>query len=324
MKLSRLLLPTAIVGALLLTGCTTGSTTTITKDATGESCAPAGAASKSIKVTGDVGGEIKLTSKTPIEIGDKTERTVLKEGKGEVFAEGQVATANYTIFSGKTGEVVNIAPDMKFPNDPAQFVDAEWAYDAVRCGAVGQRTAIVTSVGKALGDVDPAERGFTDLKKTDAFVFVFDFTEADEVAEPCEKLEPRDEKFPEVDLGDGKSEPTITIPKCMEPPAELEVKVLEEGDGPVVAGDEKIMTNYVGVKWNGGERFDGNWSETGIEFSTAEGALIQGFTQAMVGQKIGSTVLVTIPPELGYGGSAGHELQNDTLTFVLQLVSKVE
>lgn len=314
MKLSRLLLPTAIVGALLLTGCTTGSTTTITKDATGESCAPAGAASKSIKVTGDVGGEIKLTSKTPIEIGDKTERTVLKEGKGEVFAEGQVATANYTIFNGKTGEVVNVAPDTKFPNDPAQFVDAEWAYDAVRCGAVGQRTAIVTSVGSALGDIDPAERGFTGMKKTDAFVFVFDFTDATEV---CDDPKPRDEKYPEVDLGDGKSEPKITIPKCMEAPAELELKVLEEGNGPVVADNEKIMTNYVGVDWNGAERFDGNWSETGIEFSTAEGALVEGFRQAMIGQKVGSTILVTMPSEMGYNDGM-------TRTFVLQLVSKVE
>ncbi|KAM9866331.1 hypothetical protein ACIFOC_00535 [Leucobacter aridicollis] len=314
MKLSRLFIPTAIVGALLLSGCSTGSDTVISKDASGEACAPAGAASKSVKVTGDVGGEIKLTSKTPIEAGDKIERTVLKNGEAKPFAEGQVATGNYTIFNGKTGEVINVAPDMKFPNEADQFADAKWAYEAVRCGSVGQRTVIVSSVADALGDVDPAERGFTGLAKTDAFVFVFDFTEA---AEVCDDPKPRDEKYPEVDMGDGKTEPTITIPSCMEAPAELELKVLEEGDGPVVADNEKIMTNYVGVDWNGAERFDGNWSETGIEFSTAEGALVEGFRQAMIGQKVGSTILVTMPSEMGYNDGM-------TRTFVLQLVSKVE
>lgn len=314
MKLSRLFLPTAIVGALLLTGCSTGSDTAIAKDASGEACAPAGAASKSIKVSGDVGGELKITSKTPIEAGKKIERTVLKDGEGKPFAEGQVATANYTIFNGKTGEVVNVAPDTKFPNDPEQYLDADWAYEAVRCGAVGQRTAIVSSVADALGDVDPAERGFEGLKKTDAFVFVFDFTSA---AEVCDDPKPRDEKYPEVDMGDGKSEPKITIPGCMEAPTELELKVLEEGDGAVVADSEKIMTNYVGVDWNGAERFDGNWSETGIEFGTGEGELVEGFRQAMIGQKIGSTVLVTMPSELGYNDGM-------TRTFVLQLVSKVK
>lgn len=319
MKLSRVLIPTAIVGALLLSGCSTGSDTVITKDASGEACAPAGPASKSLKVEGDVGGELTLTAKTPIEPGKGIERTVLKNGEAKPFAEGQVATANYTIFNGKTGEVVNVAPGTKFPNDAAQFVDAEWAYEAVRCGSVGQRTAIVSSVGDALGDVDPAERGFTDMKKTDSFVFVFDFTEA---AEVCDDLKPRDEKFPEIDLGDGKAEPKIKIPSCMEPPTELELKVLEEGDGEVVKAGDVVMTNYVGVKWNGAERFDGTWNETGVRFDTS--GMIEGFTQAMVGQKIGSTVLVTMPPELGYGASPGHELQNEHLTFVLQLVEKTE
>lgn len=165
------------------------------------------------------------------------------------------------------------------------------------------------------------------MTKDSSVVVVLDtvkVTGAVDQFESCEKLDPRDDKYPEVDLGDGSSEPKITIPKCMEAPKDLEVKVLKQGDGETVKADENIMTNYVGVEWNGAERFDGNWSKDGIQFSTAKGALIEGFTQAMVGQKIGSTILVTIPPELAYGVNSGNKLQNKTLTFVLQLVKKAD
>ena len=71
------------------------------------------------------------------------------------------------------------------------------------------------------------------------------------------------------------------------------------------------------MDWNGAERFDGSWTDTGMAFSTAEGALIDGFRQAMIGQKIGSIILVTLPPELGYNDGM-------TRTFVLQLVSAAD
>lgn len=300
--------------ALLLTGCSASSGGgSITEDASGEACAVQGPGSKAVKVDGKFGEEMKLTSKLPIEVGDKIERTVLIEGDGaKAFAEGENVTANYTIFNGNTGELVNSIPEAPMSNVADQFVGAEWALEAVRCGAAGQRVAIVTTVDDALGGMDPADAGFTDLKKTDAFAIVFDFIP---VEEACEKLTPRDEKFPEIDLGDGTTEPKITIPECMEPPAELEIKVLEEGDGAVVKEGDVVMTNYVGVDWNGAERFDGNWSETGIRFDT--NGVIEGFKQAMVGQKIGSTILATMPSELGYKDGM-------TRTFVLQLVELTE
>lgn len=310
MKLTRILVPLAAT-ALLLSGCSS-TTSAIVEDTSGEVCAVEGPSSKAVAVDGEFGGEITLVSKTPIEVGDKIERTVLTESTNTPFAAGETVTANYTIFNGKTGEVVTTQPDAVVPNDATQLAGAEWVYEAVRCGAEGQRTAIVTSVEDALGGADPAQAGFTDLEATDAFVIVFDFIEQ---AEACEATTPRDEKFPEVDLGDGTREPTISIPECMEAPTELEIIVLEDGDGQVVQEGDVVMTNYVGVDWNGAVRFDGNWSETGFRFDT--NGVIEGFKQAMVGQKIGSTILVTMPSELGYQDGM-------TRTFVLELVTLTE
>lgn len=329
MKRNRALITAALPLALLaatLTACSGGSDngdggtgggqsvqSAITADASGAQCMASGDVSDGVSVEGDFYGVQTLTSTTPVSVGDDAQRSVLIEGRGDVFAEGDKPMAYITIFNGKTGEVASVMPEVKVPNDPAQLEGAEWAYEAVRCGAVGQRVAIAMKVGEAL-NVPPAEAGFDDLSEDDAFIIVVDFF--DELA-GCETVAPRDEAFPKAHLGGDAAEPFVEIPECMTPPTELEITVLEEGDGPVVEADQTIMTEYTGVYWNGGTRFDGSWDGTGLPFSTADGALIDGFTQAMVGQKVGSTVLVTVPPNLGYE-------DGQTRVFVLKLLGEAQ
>lgn len=327
MKRSRALLAALPLLALTLAGCSVGGSgdddtsgsvssavnSAITKDASGDTCAPAGSASEDVKVSGEFGELLTLESKAPVAKVSEIERSVLIEGETTPFAEGESVNMSITIFNGDTGETINHLAETPVTLDDS-LTDADaWLYEALRCGAVGQRAALVLPAEDAIGG-DPAEVGITDLASDDSLVIVFDFLEPFNQFADCDALTPRDPQYPKVDLGDGSSEPTITIPECMEPPTELEIKVLVEGDGAVVEANQNIMTNYVGVFWNGAERFDGNWTETGIQFSTAPGALIEGFTSAMVGQKIGSTILVTVPSELGYNDGY-------TRTFVLQLVA---
>ncbi len=290
-------MPIALVSTLLA-ACSSSEPTT---GPSGVDCTPAGAASSALKIEGDFGTAVTLASDVPV-TADALERSVLIQGDGEVVQAGDEISTMVTYINGTSGDVLNSQQiDLVYDTDQIE----PWAFDIINCSSFGDRVAAVAPVVEVLGAGGGVNVGMED---TDSFVLVFDFLEA------CEALTPRDANFPEVDLGDGTTEPVITIPACMEPPAELEIEVLVEGDGPVVEADQNIMTNYVGVDWDGAVRFDGNWSETGIQFSTAEGALISGFTQAMVGQKIGSTILVTMPSELGYNDGM-------TRTFVLQLVS---
>jgi peptidylprolyl isomerase len=47
---------------------------------------------------------------------------------------------------------------------------------------------------------------------------------------------------------------------------------------------------------------------------------VKGFTEALIGQKVGSTLLVSIPPELAYGTDPNaHQLGGQTLLFVIQI-----
>ncbi len=301
------LMPVALV-ATLLTACTSDGGSDF-------ECAPEGAVSNTLAFDGDfASSELTLTNDLPVEA-EKLERTVLIEGDGEALKQGDIAQTQFTIFKGSDGTVLS-SEAAELTLDEGELLP--WALQVIGCSKVGERVAAAAPVSEILGE--GAASGFG-LEETDNLVLVFDVTgigaaEAAAAVEECETLAPREAQYPEVELGDGATEPQITIPACMEPPTELEIEVLVEGDGAVVEENQQIMTNYVGVDWNGAVRFDGNWSETGIEFSTAPGALIEGFTQAMVGQKIGSTVLVTMPSELGYNDGM-------TRTFVLQLVSEV-
>lgn len=331
MKRSRALLAALPLLALTLAGCSVGGSggavdSAIKTDAADQECAAAGAVSNAITVSGDFGTQLTLDTEAPVGEVGSLERSVLIEGETTPFAEGEVAVVSMSVINGATGELINFFPDTTLVNDEAQLVGADWAYQGMRCGATGQRAAVVVEAEEAIG-VDPAEAGFTDLAAGDSVVIVFDFAGP---AEPydqfadCEVMTPRDAKYPEVTFGSGS--PQVTIPECMEPPAELELKVLEAGSGAEIALGDSVMTSYVGVTWNGGEVFNDYWDETGVEFSTEQ--VIAGFRDALVGQKVGSTILVTIPPAEAYGVESpelsGNQLSGQTLTFVLKPISLVE
>ena len=51
--------------------------------------------------------------------------------------------------------------------------------------------------------------------------------------------------------------------------------------------------------------------------------MVQGFGAALVGQKVGSRVIVTMPPKFGYGEGTVNEndLVGQTLVFVIDIIS---
>jgi len=84
------------------------------------------------------------------------------------------------------------------------------------------------------------------------------------------------------------------------------------------------------VKYTGwlldGTQFDSSWDKnTTLEADTYSGGnhqVIEGWQQAMVGQTVGSQVLMVIPPNLGYGDTAqGSIPANSTLIFVVDILA---
>jgi peptidylprolyl isomerase len=123
-----------------------------------------------------------------------------------------------------------------------------------------------------------------------------------------------EDNVPEVELGDA---PVVTLPEG-EAPAELLLAVLEEGDGAVVGATDPVTLDYQGTSWETREVFDQSYGKEPITLQA--NGFVKGFTAALVGQKVGSTLLVTIPAEHAYGPDpAAHELGGQSLVFLIQI-----
>jgi peptidylprolyl isomerase len=91
-------------------------------------------------------------------------------------------------------------------------------------------------------------------------------------------------------------------------PEDLRVSVLKMGEGePIMQGDF-VTTHFTGVVWNTRQVFISSFDQ-GVPLgliaddqttsATGEG-VIPGLAQALVGKTVGSQVLVSVPPQLGY------------------------
>lgn len=116
--------------------------------------------------------------------------------------------------------------------------------------------------------------------------------------------------------------PTLTFPEG-DAPAELEVLVLSRGDGELVEAGDDIEVHYLGQSW-GGHVFDNSYDRgASINFPIGVGAVIAGWDDGLVGQPIGSRVLLSIPSHLGYGDRGVPQAGirgGDTLVFVVDIV----
>ncbi|HEY9242191.1 MAG TPA: FKBP-type peptidyl-prolyl cis-trans isomerase [Streptosporangiaceae bacterium] len=109
-----------------------------------------------------------------------------------------------------------------------------------------------------------------------------------------------------------------------EPPAELEVKDIWEGDGPAAKAGDNVQVHYVGVAYSTGEEFDASWDRgEPLSFRLGAGQVITGWDQGVQGMKVGGRRQLTIPPGLAYGdrGAGNAIAPGETLIFVCDLVS---
>jgi peptidylprolyl isomerase len=121
--------------------------------------------------------------------------------------------------------------------------------------------------------------------------------------------------------GDLDGKPQITLPGG-QPPSELIIADIVEGDGEEVPEGATVTTHYVGVSWaNDGEEFDASWNR-GQPLTFPLSNVIQGWTQGIPGMRVGGRRLLVIPPDMGYGASSPTPAiaANDTLVFVIDLV----
>jgi FKBP-type peptidyl-prolyl cis-trans isomerase len=92
---------------------------------------------------------------------------------------------------------------------------------------------------------------------------------------------------------------------------------------PVKHGQD-IAVQYTGVIWRTGHIFSSSWqSKTPLTTPIGEGQVIKGWDTALVGQTVGSRVLLVVPPADGYGSAGQSQVGingTDTLVFVVDIL----
>jgi FKBP-type peptidyl-prolyl cis-trans isomerase FkpA len=100
------------------------------------------------------------------------------------------------------------------------------------------------------------------------------------------------------------------------------IEELVVGTGATAAAGNTVTVNYTGMFTNG-TVFDTSVGRAPIQFQLGSSQVIPGFSQGIVGMKVGGKRRITIPPSLAYG-SAGRPPTipgNSTLVFEVDLVS---
>ncbi|QCC78704.1 FKBP-type peptidyl-prolyl cis-trans isomerase [Nocardioides daphniae] len=112
-----------------------------------------------------------------------------------------------------------------------------------------------------------------------------------------------------------------------EPTGKLQVTQLIQGNGPKVKSGQTLIVHYVGQVFGAKEPFDSSYSRNdAATFPIGVGQVVQGWDKSLVGQKVGSRVIVQIPPELGYGenGNEGAGIKGtDTIVFAVDILGAV-
>ncbi|MBW1602149.1 FKBP-type peptidyl-prolyl cis-trans isomerase [Streptomyces sp. JJ66] len=225
---------------------------------------------------------------------------VVVAGTGAKVAEGDLLQVDYLGQKWDTAEVFDNSFDR---GKPSVFPIGERflipAWDQVMVGQqVGSR--VLMAVPPQFGYGEQGDPSGT-IKGDDTLVFVMDVHDTFNASSSAKgkRAAQDDAALPKIGTNtDGKA-PAIEVPKAA-PPKELVSAYVLEGDGPEVTESDGVVVQYKGVLWDGGKEFDSTYARGEItQFGL--GQVIQGWAQGLTGQKVGSRVMIVVPPELGYG-----------------------
>jgi peptidylprolyl isomerase len=122
------------------------------------------------------------------------------------------------------------------------------------------------------------------------------------------------------ELEDTSKKPEVTVPTG-DPPVDLQITDIVEGDGAEAEQGDTVSVQYVGVSYSTGEEFDSSWEREPFTFQLGSGSVIPGWEQGVVGMKVGGRRQLVIPPDLAYGEQGQPPIApNETLVFVVDLL----
>lgn len=310
-------------------GDSDGTAGTSTSTSPSSSVSPAPSESASESETAAASGELPTVKggfgETPtisVPDGEPPSELVVKtltEGDGPAVESGQTIVVDYVGVRWEDGAVFDSSFDRGSPVGFAIGVDAVipgWDSGLVGVKA-GSRVLMVLPPDQAYGDTPPGEP----IQAGDTLVFVVDVIASHSGSETArgEPAPTEDDSLPYVSIT--PKEPEIIIP-AGSPLNRLIAIPVVVGDGPKVKKGDTVVVQYKGVLWRNGKEFDSSWSrEQPLGTTIGQGAVIAGWDKGLVGQTVGSRVMLVIPPKDGYGDAGSGEIKGtDTMVFAVDIL----
>ncbi|MEV5002097.1 FKBP-type peptidyl-prolyl cis-trans isomerase [Nocardioides sp. LML1-1-1.1] len=289
-----------------------------------------------VSISGKVGETPKLDWKGTM-TAEAAKSKVVTKGDGAALKDGDIVKVEFTLADGWTHKVTyDSYQDTKLSRvvrigakaaDPTSLSDvlALGLDGQIKAGqTIGSRIAVTVGSDKAFGNYFGSQAASLladlDIGNEDGMLYVADIVG---LAKPEGATQAAPAWAPKVVEKDGI--PTgLDFTGVPAPNGQLRVAVLTKGTGPVVKSGQETILNYVGQLAKGKKPFDESFTRGGFTavLGGAQASVVKGWSQGLVGQTVGSRVILEIPPSLGYGNKAqGTDIPaNSTLYFVVDVL----
>ena len=290
-------------------------------------CTPSvksGDASALVTSTGKAGTELKTDFPTPL-ITKGLEVSTISEGDGDTVYPGEIADFHVTFVEGKTAKPIELngldATSIlrRTAGDKTDQLGA-----IVECASVGDRLAVTTTAGAIKLSNDPDDKTTVVLVVDIVRSFI---GRADGVPQLAEN------GMPAIALAPS-GQPGVTIPN-EDAPEKTKASTTVLGSGTKVEEDDAVVIHQTILSWESKKVLDSTWkvdekpsvptTVLAKEDATGTGGgVIPGVAKSLVGAKVGSQLVVVVPPgddsfadgaTLPTGATA-----DDTLVYVIDVL----
>lgn len=261
-----------------------------------QSAAQSGSVLDRVTVSGRPGATPVLTLTAPLEVSGEKYREIAT-GTGRTITEGAPVVLAITAFDGADGTI--LSPDAR-PRTTAGLAGTGEFDEVLDRAVLGRKEGARLLFVRSIAPTD-TESGAGDVQvEVDVVDILPSVADGEEVEVPADAPVT-------VTLGD---DGPMVSHEGDAPDGET-TQLLLRGSGSQVRSGDRVLAQFSVTGWSDGEVRESTWG-TGlpqvIDLSTA----MPGLVEALVDQRVGSRLVVTIPPELATG--------DDTLVAVVDVL----
>lgn len=244
-----------------------------------------------VTVSGRVGATPTIEIKAPLEV-DGFKARVLEAGSGREITEGSPVLVSVTAFDGTSGRMLSESgrPQMSLGIVGSGQIDEDLSR-LVTGKREGTRVLAFRSTTMGDGSTNTIEVDVVDILPS-----IATGTSVDASVGPMSvEMSPEGPIISHID----------TLP------GGVTTQTLIKGDGVQVHEGDRVVAQFTVLGWTDGTVRVSTW-ETGVPEVINLGTAMKGLATALVDQKVGSRLAITIPPDLAAG--------DDTLCVVIDIL----